>query len=135
MPGDPVDAVRAFFDAWNRRDEDALRAICHPELEGRSALTAMEGGDGWVHGIEATIALFRNNVETLGFTFRLRDTLVYRSLVLALVDNTATLAERGLELGQEYGMVFEIRDGLITRCLTYFDPAEAFEAMARLSRR
>ena len=132
---DHVAVIRRAFDAWNARDAEALAECFTEDAEVHSAVARVDGGEGVYRGRAGVRDWLSNNVETVAFTVQPTQYFTYRSRTLALVTAHMHAASSGVSLPQEYGMVYEIRDGLIARMLTYLDPAEAIEEMGRLARR
>jgi ketosteroid isomerase-like protein len=52
VPDDSVAIVRRSYEAFNRRDWDAWRAVNHPDIEFRDHLPAPDA-DGAIHGRDA----------------------------------------------------------------------------------
>ena len=57
MSQENLEIVRLFFDAWNRRDEEALLALVAPEVEYVNSPTAIEPGTR--HGTSEALAVVR----------------------------------------------------------------------------
>lgn len=132
--GAEVEIVGRAYEAWNMRDEDALLALLAEDVEIHSALARSEGGGGVYHGRDGAATWLRNNTETVAFVMEPKQYLSHRHHVLSLVIARVHGVESGLSLPQEYGLVHEVRDGQIARVFSYTDPADAIEAMARLTR-
>ena len=58
-----MEIVRRFYDAWNRRDEEALLALVDPEVEYVNSPTAIEPGTR--HGTNEGLAVVRTQWEFL----------------------------------------------------------------------
>ena len=63
MSQENLEIVRLFFDAWNRRDEEALLALVDPEVEYVNSPTAIEPGTR--HGTSEALAVVRTQWEFL----------------------------------------------------------------------
>jgi ketosteroid isomerase-like protein len=63
MPQENVEIVRRLNDAWNERDEDALLALSHPEVEFVNSPTAVEPGTR--RGTNEVLAAARTQWEFL----------------------------------------------------------------------
>ena len=63
MSQENLEIVRRFFDAWNRRDEEALLALADPEVEYVNSPTAIEPGTR--HGTNEGLAVVRTQWEFL----------------------------------------------------------------------
>ena len=129
-----VDVVRRGYDLWNERDADALTELFSEDAEIHSAVARAEG-EGVYRGREGVREWLRNVVDTVGFVMEPTQFLSYRGFVLSLVVAHARGPESGIDVDQEYGLVHEVRAGKIRLLQSYLDPAEAIEAMARLSGR
>jgi ketosteroid isomerase-like protein len=129
-----VDVVRRGYAAWNERDEAALVALFAADAEVHSALARAEGS-GVFRGHDGVRRWFRDNIETVGFVMEPSQFLSFRGHVLSLVVVRAHAHGSGVAMPQEYGLIHTVRGGLIVRVLTFLDPAEAIEAMGRLTRR
>lgn len=132
MPEENVEVVLALYDAFNRRDEDALVALYDPEVRILSFSAAVEvtpvfeGHDGvraWFHNLVGTLSMV---IEPGGF-------LPYRRYVLTIPQIHIT-AGGGLKTTYEQGIVYEIRNRLICRSLGYKDAATAFIKLGQLLR-
>ena len=130
---DQAEMVRRAFAAWNARDLDALLACFTSDAEINSPFARSEG-EPMYRGVDGVRAWYADIVETVRFVMEPHQFLSYRGLVLALVAAKAHGNESGVQLTQEYGMVYEFRGDKIARMSAYLDPAEAIEAMGRLAR-
>jgi ketosteroid isomerase-like protein len=63
MSQENVEIVRRIVDAWNRRDEEELLALSHPEMEYVNSPTAVEPGTR--HGTNELLAVVRMQWEIL----------------------------------------------------------------------
>jgi ketosteroid isomerase-like protein len=129
-----AEVVRRAYEAWNARDGDALAALMTDDAEIHSALASSAGGDGVYHGPAGARDWLRDNSETVGLVMELSQFVVHRGYVLSVVETRIHAAASGVSMPHEYGLVHEVRDGRVARVFTYLDPADAFEAMARLAR-
>ena len=130
MPVGNVDVVLALYDAFNRRDEDALVRLYDPDARILSFAAAVEGTPEFV-GHDGVRAWFQNLVGTLSMKIEAGALLPYRSYVLT-IPLIHTEVGDGLKSTYEQGIVYEIRNGLITRSLGYKDAASAFITLGRL---
>ena len=125
-----VELVLALYDAFNRRDEDALVALCDPEVEILSFAAAVEGSGTFV-GHDGAREWHRKLVGTLSIEIEPGAFLPYRSYVMT-IPLIHIRAGDGLATTYEQGIVYEIRNGLILRSLGYKDAATAFVNLGRL---
>jgi len=63
MSQENVEIVRRILDAWNRRDEEKLLALSHPEVEFVNSPTAVEPGTR--RGVAEVTAVWRAQWEIL----------------------------------------------------------------------
>jgi ketosteroid isomerase-like protein len=63
MSQENVEIVRRMYDAWNRRDEEALLALSDPAVEFVNSPTAIEPGTR--HGTNEVLAVARMQWEIL----------------------------------------------------------------------
>ena len=131
-PEQQIAVIEQAIEAWNRRDDEEVAALCHPDVEIHSAVARTEGS-GAYHGPDGAREWLRNNVETLDMVLGPRQFLAFRGLVLCLFEAQIRGTGSGVELKQDYGAVYEVKHGLITRMLSYDDPREAIETLLRLS--
>ena len=125
-----VEVVLALYDAFNRRDTDALVALYTPDVEIVSFAAAVEGNPSF-KGHDGVRAWFRNLVGTLSMMIEPGEFLPYRRYVLT-IPVIHIEAGDGLATTYEQGIVYEVRNGLIHRSLGYKDPATAFIKLGRL---
>ena len=63
-----ADLVSAVFDAWNRRDLEALLALCEPDVEVRSLMTEAERATyGGARGVSDWLAARLSEAGRLRF--------------------------------------------------------------------
>ena len=124
--------IERAFEAWNSRDGDGVAALCDPDVEIHSAVGRTEGS-GVYRGRDGARSWLRDNVDTLDMALGPRQFLAFRGLVLCLFEAQVRGTASGVELSQEYGAVYEVRNGLLTRILSFADAREAIEALWRLS--
>jgi ketosteroid isomerase-like protein len=129
MSQENVETVRRVFEAVNRHDIGALDALLSEEMEFHSVLAASEGGvfrgrqgiRDYFAEFDAAFAEFRTEIEEIIDTGEDR--------VLALVKFTARGKGSGVTLDQHFGMVFTFQGEKVTRMDSYFNTAEALEAV------
>lgn len=130
MSEENVEIVLALYDAFNRRDEDALVALYDPSVEILSFAAAVEGSPTF-SGHDGVRAWFRNLVETLSMMIEPGPFLPYRRYVLT-IPQIHIEAGDGLATTYEQGIIYEIRNGLIHRSLGYKDAATAFVKLGQM---
>jgi ketosteroid isomerase-like protein len=119
-----VDLVRAIYAAWERGDFSSAE-WAHPEIE----FVVPDGPDpGTWKGLAEMTEAWRSQISAWeGFhavadEFRQLDD--ERVLVLGHIGGRGKTS--GLEVGQKVAELFHIRDGKVTRLLTYWERERAF---------
>jgi hypothetical protein len=130
MPQGNVEVVLALYEAFNRRDEDAVVGLYEPRARILSFAAAVEGTPEFV-GHDGVRAWFRNLVDTLSMKIEAGALLPYRNYVLS-IPSIHTEVGDGLKSTYEQGIVYEIESGRIRRSLGYKDAATAFIVLGRL---
>jgi limonene-1,2-epoxide hydrolase len=130
MSDENVEVVLALYEAFNRRDEQAVVALYHPQARIISFAAAVEGTPEFV-GEDGVRAWFRNLVDTLSMRIEEGVLLPYRSYVLT-IPRIHTEVGDGLKSTHEQGILYEIQNGRIKRSLGYKDAATAFITLGRL---
>jgi ketosteroid isomerase-like protein len=130
--GDPEGLIRAFYEAFNRRNFDAAE----PLVDERITVEETRGFNpnaGTYRGLDGARAYFEGwfrfwetvHIELLEIaTFERADRLATRVRV------TVVGRESALEIADEWGHVIEVRDGKVFRFTLYRSAAEAFAAAA-----
>lgn len=123
-----VEIVARGIDAFNRRDVQALAKVTAPDFEWFPALPGAVEGDGYVglQGIETYLGEIRNTWEAL-------QVLVdeYRDLddrVVALGRTEGRGLGSGVQVDAPLAVVYDLRDGKISRSRAYLDHREALRA-------
>jgi ketosteroid isomerase-like protein len=122
-----VEVVRSIWDAFNRRDLDAIVALTHPDIEADVLpdlpdAQTFRGHAGVRRGIELNWEPWERlhvEVERL---------IESGDEVVTLIRNHARGRESGIELVQRRGVVFGFRGDRIARVRFLADQAEALEA-------
>lgn len=124
----PAEMLSRSLEAFNRRDEDGMIALQHPEIEYVPITAAMEGRV--YNGPEETRAFLRS-LQLDWEVFEARPESFYEREDRALALGTWYARGRGsgLELfAQRGGWFVVVRDGLIHRWRTYTEPDSAIDA-------
>jgi ketosteroid isomerase-like protein len=129
MSRENVDIVRQSFEAANRNDAEAMAALCDPEVEFVSFLSAVEyatyrGKDGWQ-------TYFRRMSETWE-EWQFEDLEVYpadNEHLASVFRVIGTGKGSGARTALRVGVAYTFRDGRIWRMRSYLDPREALEAV------
>jgi ketosteroid isomerase-like protein len=130
MSQDNVELVRAFLEAFARRDVDSMLALWHTDAEWRPALTpgGMEGNTYVGHeGARRWLAEVAEAWETLDVIDPSFQSVGDRVLVLARV--RARGPESGAEIETELAQLWEIEGGKARRATGFMSHAEALEAV------
>ena len=127
MSTENVEVVRQSIGAYNRRDFDALRAICDPDVEvDWSTSRGLEAGV--YQGVDEVLRFYRNFFETFEKS-EIEPFDFIESGNSVVVPNTAHMRGRdGIEITARSAFVFEIRGGRVTRIRLYQETQEALEA-------
>ncbi len=126
---DNLELVRRAFDAFNRRDADALLDCFHAESEWRPAISpgGMEGRTYNGHdGLREWLAEVAESWET----FEARDFSARPAgeTVVVLGYIHARGRASGVEIDRELAQVWEMEDGKALRATAYATHTEALEA-------
>lgn len=130
MEKSAVDVVRAYFDAWNRRDLDALVATLDPGIEWeRSA----EFPDGRIlHGMNAVSEFVRSMFEVFShIAVELERCTEAAPNSVVVVGSTRFRAElSGVETSATWVRVYTMHSGRIVRIRPYASLEEALRVAA-----
>jgi uncharacterized protein len=122
-----VEIVKRLIDAFNKRGVDAFAEITTPDFEWTTSMTAVEG------------EIFRGREGIDTYFGRMKDSW---DEFLAFVDEYRDLGDRVLQLGRIEGqgrssgvrvsapldVLYDLRDGKISRMRSYLDHGEALRA-------
>jgi ketosteroid isomerase-like protein len=122
-----IDVVKAFFDAYNARDSEAMDRLLHPEAK-MTTLSARGGLGG--HWRQGTTERYFEQLDEAWADFRI-EVEHYRELgqlVVALgVARGAGMASH-VEVASDFAVVFVVKDSQILLLDTYGDWKTALEA-------
>ena len=129
MSQENVELVRRAFDAFNRRDADALLSCFHADAEWRPAF-APGGMEGRTYVGHDGILKWLAEVSESWEKFELRDfnARPAGARVVVLGHIHARGRASGVEIDQGLGQVWEIEQGKAVRTTAYASQAEALEA-------
>jgi ketosteroid isomerase-like protein len=127
MSRENVEIVKRALDAFSRGDAEAFAELTTPDLEWKTGLGALEGGEIFRgrEGVEAYFGRLSSAWEEFRFhaeEFRDREDVV---LVLGRLEGRGRSA--GVPVDSPVGAVWELRDGKVWRLRAYLDHAEATE--------
>jgi ketosteroid isomerase-like protein len=130
MSNEDIATVKRLVDAFNKRDVHAFAAITTPDFEWTTSMAAVEGEIFWG----------RDGIET--YFVRMKESW---DEFLALADEYRDLGDGVLWLGRLEGrgrssgvpvsapldILYDLRDGKISRMHSYLDHGEALRAAGR----
>ena len=127
MSQENVEIVRSLMAAYNRRDLEAVRALNHPDVEvDWSASRGLEAG---VYRGREEMTPPLQLLQTFQ-TVQIEPERFIASGEAVVVPNVTRLRGRdGVETVARSALVYELRDGLVSRLCLYQDTREALEAV------
>jgi ketosteroid isomerase-like protein len=119
--------------AYNRRDVDAVAALCDPDFEYRPGRQWVDAGltDATYHGRDG----YRRYLESVDQVWAGENRLTPREVVdlgdrlLLLADGDMRAQASGLPLSQEFALLCTLKAGRTIVAQEYYDHAEALEAV------
>ena len=119
--------IRAGYEAWNRRDFDAVIEVLDPEIVWTFAGGAQfPGTESTYHGHAGVRQFWETFIEPWDeIHIAVEEMVAQGDLVLAFVRFQARGRGSGLELDVPFAHVYSIRDGKATRFEAFSDPSEA----------
>jgi uncharacterized protein len=124
-----VATVRSLYDAFARRDADALRAVLDADVEWIQC-PGFPGGDrrrGVEEVLSKTFGALRS--EWTGFQAQVEEYLDAGDTVVALGRYTGTHSVTGKAMAAVFAHVYDVRGGKITRYRQYTDTWPMVAAM------
>src|SRR3954453_18812718 len=116
--------IRESFGAFNRRDAERMIAVTHAESEMFPFRAQLEGQPYCGH--QGVRDFIRDMYEDWSsFAVKVDEIQELRDRVLAIGRIEGVSRGSGVEVSGEAGFLFEFRDGLIWRVVSYSDPEEA----------
>ena len=126
-----VALICELYDAWNRRDEEAVVALFHQDAEIVSFAAAVEGSPSY-RGHDGVREWHRNLVGTLDLKIEAGEFLAYRRLVLSVPRIHVMFGESRDPVAYDQGIVYAVRNDRVLRSLGYKDVATALIRMGEL---
>jgi ketosteroid isomerase-like protein len=124
-----VETVRAYFDAWNRRDLDRMAEVLHADVEWRRSADFPEGRT--LRGSESMVdfarSMFEVFVETPIDLIECAEILPGEVLVAGKSRFRGDLS--GAEIEARWVRVYSVRDGAVSRVNPYPSREEAVDAV------
>ena len=130
MSREDLEVVRAFFDAYNARDVEAVDRMLHPEAEITTLSTRAGMPDHWRKG---TTERYFEQLDQAWTDLR-AEVLDYRDLgerVVALGVLRGAGMSSHVEVARDFATVFVIRNSQILVLDTYDDWRDGLEAARR----
>jgi ketosteroid isomerase-like protein len=130
MSRENVETFKRGFEAYNRRDVEAVLAELDPEVEWHPLLPVLLGGEATVYrGHEGFRELVRELDDAfVEFQAELSEIRDLGERVLGIGRLWGRGRESGVETETKIVWLVEFRDGKGVRCREYLDPKEALEA-------
>ena len=124
MAQNEIEKIQRSLEAFNRRDADGMIQMIHPEGEIFPFRAQLEGQPYRGHdGIRKFIEDMSEDWSS--FDVKIDEFQELRGRVLAIGHIEGVSRSSGVAVGGEAGFLFEFRDGLIIRAVSYSDPEEA----------
>jgi ketosteroid isomerase-like protein len=123
------ETIHTAYEAWSRRDVDALLEVVHPDAEARPILGANIGAS--VYRGRAGLREWFGNLHQEWETFQTRVTRIDErgDRALLTVDVHARGRVSGVVIDGELYHLIEMRNGLIVRLEAFQDRAAAVKAL------
>jgi len=127
MSQENVEIVKRLKAAFNEKDLDAFAELTTPDFEWTTSMTAVEGEVFWGReGIETYFERMREAWEDFrGIASDYRD-LGQRVLWIGRLDARGLIS--GVPLSVPLDVLYDLRDGKISRMHSYLDHGEALRA-------
>jgi ketosteroid isomerase-like protein len=127
MSQENVDAIRASYQAFNRRDLDAFFEFYDPDIVWEQDERFVEPGTHYGHaGVRRVFDSIFESFED--FQVEVEEIFDLGDQVLSILRIAGTAKLTGMELATPGGHLFWLRDGKIVKLKLFVDPAEAREA-------
>lgn len=126
MSQENVDATRASYEAFNKRDFDAFFEFYDPDIVWEQDEKFVEPGTHYGHaGVRHVFESIFESFEE--FQVEVEEIFDLGDQVLAILRITGTAKLTGMELATPGGHLFWFRDGKVVKLKLFLDPAEARE--------
>jgi ketosteroid isomerase-like protein len=127
MSQENVDAIRASYEAFNRRDFDALFEFYDPDIIWEQDERFVEPGTHYGHtGVRHVFGSIFESFED--FQVEVEEIFDLGDRILAILRISGTAKLTGMELATPGGHLFWFGDGKVVKLQLFVDPAEAREA-------
>jgi ketosteroid isomerase-like protein len=123
-----TDIVRAYFDAWNRRDLEALEAVLDPEVEWERSADFPEGRT--LHGRESLVDFARSMFDVFAETPVELAECVEPVPGRVVVEGTSGFrgGRSGAETTARWVRLYSVESGAIVAVRPFSDRGEAMNA-------
>jgi ketosteroid isomerase-like protein len=119
-----VEVIRSSLEAFNRRDAEAMIAVTHPDSEFFPFRAQLEGQP--YRGHDGIRRFFEDMYEDWSsFEVHIDDYQELRGRVLGIGRIEGVSRSSGVAVSGDAGFLFEFKDGLIAKVVSYSDPEEA----------
>ena len=126
-----VEIVRRMYEAFHGGDADGALAHFHPEVE-VDASRRVDGGVG--HGREDLSRIITTWVGAFDdWREEIEEIRDLGDRVYVVATQRGTGKGSGVEVEYHYAILYEVREGTITKMAIYNEPAQALEAAGRSS--
>lgn len=123
-----LDIIRQAYEAWNRRDIDALLALTHPDIEIQPLVAGVTSVAPW-HGHDGVRRLVEDADQRWHrFEIRCDDFVEIGDRVVVFVHVETAVHEGAPVVEGDVAHLVEINDGRFTRFTAYRDRDEAVAA-------
>jgi len=120
------DVIRRAYEAFNRRDFEALRDICDREVAWRWGRHFFESD---IHGVKALRRFFERWIETFpDVQVELEDTVGDGDRLLVLLRQAGAAGVSGVPSDMEFAQIITLRSAKILDVRNYTDRREARSA-------
>ncbi|HMC06048.1 MAG TPA: nuclear transport factor 2 family protein [Solirubrobacterales bacterium] len=128
MGDSPVEVVEAYFEAWNRRDLEALEATLHPDCEWRRSADFPEGRT--LRGKEGMVDFARSMFDVFADTpIEIERCVEGRDGCVAVGGASRFVGGRsGAETSASWARVYEVRGERIVSIRPYSSVEDALAA-------
>ncbi len=131
---DGKQTVRSFYEAFLRRDVDAVRALADPQIEWTSAENFIYADHSPYVGVDAVLNLIFGRLffDWDNFSMDVREILGGGEIVIANGRFRGTFRANRAPIDAQFVQVFQFRDGKIARCQMYTDTAQFKDAIGQI---
>ena len=133
-PPDGPQTVRAFYDAFARRDAQSFAALLDPHIEWTSAENFIYADHSPYVGVEAVLKLIFSRLfnDWDNFAMNAKEILGAGEIAIASGRFRGTFKANRASIDAQFVQVFHFKDGKIARCQLYTDTAQFKEAINQI---